>query len=74
MASIAVTQKIPFNEPEAVVVPAQLAVFLHTTEQVLAQDRYRGRGIPYVRYGRRILYRVKDIQSYLDANTHEMGA
>lgn len=60
---------IPFDSPEAVVLPAQVANFMHTTEHVLAQERYRGVGIPYVRHGRRILYRVKDIQAYLDANT-----
>jgi hypothetical protein len=49
--------------------PRQVAEYLGTTEQVLAVDRYRCRGLPYVRVGRRIRYRAKDIAAYLDANT-----
>lgn len=61
-------------DPDALVLPPQLAQFLHTTEAVLAQTRFRGKGIPYVRVGRRILYRVKDIRAYLDANTEVPGS
>jgi len=74
MASVAITNGIPFDEPEAVVLPVQLADFFHTTPAVLAQERFRGVGVPYVRHGRRILYRVKDIAAYLDANTQEPSA
>jgi hypothetical protein len=74
MAPTTITTAIPFDAPEAVVLPAQLASFLHTTEAVLAQERYRHVGIPYVRHGRRILYRVKDIRAYLDANTQVPGS
>ncbi len=63
------TTKIPFDDPEALVPPAQLAPFLHTNEAVLAQNRYRRTGVPFVRHGRRIFYRVKDIRAYLDART-----
>jgi hypothetical protein len=73
MGSSAVTNAIPFDKPDAIVLPAHLAEFMHTTEAVLAQERYRGVGIPYVRHGRRILYRVKDIAAYLDANTEAPG-
>jgi hypothetical protein len=31
----------------------QLAEFLQTTEAALAQDRYLGQGIPFVKYGKR---------------------
>jgi len=37
----------------------------------LAVERHRGVGLPYVRVGRRIRYRAKDIAAYLDANTVE---
>lgn len=73
MSTTAPTNAIPFDDPEAVVLPAQLARFLHTTQAVLAQERYRHVGIPYVRHGRRILYRVKDIRDYLDRNTARPG-
>ena len=51
------------------VTPPELAQLIRTTTSCLAQDRYLGRGVPYVRYGRRILYRARDIRAYLDANT-----
>jgi excisionase family DNA binding protein len=49
--------------------PGEAAEYLGTTAAVLAQDRYQRRGLPYVRLGRRIRYRAKDIAAYIDANT-----
>ncbi|MDP7720754.1 DNA-binding protein [Mycobacterium sp. TY814] len=69
MPTTTVSPAIPFDEPEALVPPRNVARHFHTTEAVLAQERYRGVGIPYVRHGRRIFYRVKDIRAYIDANT-----
>jgi hypothetical protein len=74
MTSTTTTGTIPFDEPEALVPPKPVAEHFHTTEDVLAQHRYRGVGIPYVRHGRRIFYRVRDIRTYLDANTKTPGA
>ena len=73
MSTTATTSAIPFDEPEALVPPPPVAAYFQTTEAVLAQNRFRGVGIPYVRHGRRILYRVKDIRDYLDANTIRPG-
>ncbi|MHA3021141.1 helix-turn-helix domain-containing protein [Mycobacterium sp. BMJ-28] len=73
MPATTINTAIPFEDSEALVPPPQLAKFLHTSEAVLAQERYRGVGIPYVRHGRRILYRVRDIRAYLDANTKVPG-
>ena len=56
-----------FTEREA-------AEYLGTTQGVLQVDRHMGRGLPYVRIGRRIRYRLKDIRAYLDANTVNPGA
>lgn len=39
-----------------VMTAAQLAEFLQTTSEALAQDRYRGRGIPFVKVGARVRY------------------
>lgn len=72
-STTAITPAIPFHDPDAVVLPPELAAFLKTTVAVLAQNRYRGVGIPYVRDGRRILYRVRDIRDYLDRNTARPG-
>ncbi|WP_422748607.1 DNA-binding protein [Mycobacterium sp. WMMD1722] len=48
--------------------PAQLAEVMQTTTSALAQDRYLGRGIPYVKFGKRIRYLREDVLSYLAAN------
>ncbi|TWS22281.1 helix-turn-helix domain-containing protein [Tsukamurella sputi] len=53
--------------------PKEAAAALRTTEASLAQDRYRNRGLPYVKAGKRVLYRWSDVQAYLDANTINPG-
>lgn len=65
------------DEPRAaadLVRPAELAEFLHTTTNALAQERYLGRGIPYTKHGSRVLYRWADVHAYLDANRVTPGA
>lgn len=48
----------------------QVAAYLHTTEDGLAQMRYRGTGPKFVKVGpRKVIYRWSDVQAYLDANT-----
>ncbi|ORM38168.1 DNA-binding protein [Williamsia sp. 1135] len=54
--------------------PDEVAKHLHRTPASLAQDRYKGIGVPYVKVGRRVLYRWNDIQDYLEANTITPGA
>jgi hypothetical protein len=58
--------------------PAEVALALDTSEQALAQQRYRGRGPRFVKNGSRVLYRWADVNAYLDANIHQqtgaMGA
>ncbi|BBZ39301.1 helix-turn-helix transcriptional regulator [Mycobacterium conspicuum] len=49
--------------------PQQLAEYRGTTVAVLAQERHKGTGPRFIRDGRRIRYRVRDIRDYLDANT-----
>jgi hypothetical protein len=51
-----------------VATPKEAAKYVKTTEQALAQDRYLGRGLPYVRYGGRIRYLRQDVLDYLAAN------
>lgn len=46
----------------------ETAEYLGVSEDTLAQDRYLGRGLPYVRVGRRIRYRASDIAAFLEAN------
>jgi hypothetical protein len=46
----------------------QVAVVMQTTVDALAQDRYRDRGIPYVKVGGRVRYLREDVIGYLAAN------
>lgn len=47
--------------------PAEVASYLRTTEASLAQARYRGTGVPFVKVGRRVMYRWTDVDNYLKA-------
>ena len=46
----------------------ELAPILKTTAAALAQDRYRGRGVPFVKHGRRVRYLRADVARYLADN------
>jgi len=55
----------------AVMSTRELAPVLRVTPGALAQDRYRGCGIPYVKLGRRVRYLRADVAHYLV--THRTG-
>lgn len=46
----------------------QVAVVMQTTADALAQDRYRGRGLPYVKIGGRVRYLRDDVLKFLADN------
>jgi hypothetical protein len=46
----------------------QVAAVVQTTVDALAQDRYRRRGIPFVKIGGRVRYLREDVLEYLAAN------
>lgn len=46
----------------------ELAPVIRSTVDALAQDRYRGVGIPYIKLGRRVRYLRADVARYLAAN------
>jgi hypothetical protein len=46
----------------------QVAKVIQTSVDALAQDRYRGRGIPFVKVGGRVRYLRDDVLAYLAAN------
>ena len=52
----------------AVIKPDDLAPVMGTSVSALAQDRFRHRGIPYVKFGRRVRYLRADVARYLAAN------
>ena len=58
-------------EPEVlppVATPKQVSKVVQTSEASLAQDRYRGTGIPFVKIGGRVRYLRQDVLAYLTAN------
>jgi hypothetical protein len=57
------------NPEDTILLPAQVADLLYTTEASLAQMRSRGNGPKFIKMNSRILYRLSDIRAYLDANT-----
>jgi hypothetical protein len=56
------------DELPLLLTPPELAGFLRTTTNSLAQDRYLGRGVPFVRHGRKVLYARTDLAAYLEQN------
>ncbi|MUN54759.1 DNA-binding protein [Kocuria koreensis] len=49
--------------------PQEIAEYLLTTEAKLANDRYHGVGLPYTKFGRKILYSWEAVEAYLEKNT-----
>lgn len=52
----------------ALATPAQVAEVMQTTVDSLAQDRYRRRGLPWIKVSGRIRYSRNDVLAYLSAN------
>lgn len=51
----------------------QAAAKISTTRNALRQARHRGTGLPYVRIGRRIRYRLTDLDAWLASHTVTPG-
>ncbi len=49
--------------------PADAAEYLGVKPETLNQWRWLGRGPAYVKVGRTVVYRLKDLDAWLDANT-----
>ena len=73
----------PLTEPDGnvalgkipvLLTPGQLATLLGVSERKLEHDRHRGTGIPFVKYGRRVVYRGLDVHAYLAANVFSSTA
>ncbi len=52
-----------------VATPQETAKFVRSTTAALAQDRYLGRGLPYVKYGSRVRYLRDQVMAHLRENT-----
>jgi hypothetical protein len=58
------------NRISELLTPAQTAAALHTTKGVLAVWRSKKRyPLKFVRIGRRIFYRVEDVQKFIELRT-----
>ena len=54
------------------ITPQQLADQLHTSTQTLAQWRATGRyRLPYIKVGRKVLYRPQDVDKWLESRVFE---
>lgn len=53
---------------------ADTSALVKKTEGTLAQDRYMGRGLPYVKFGRKVLYDRADVETFLDSCKVTPGA
>lgn len=56
------------DELPPLLTPPELAELRRTTINSLAQERYLGRGVPFIKDGRRILYARSDVLDYLERN------
>jgi len=59
---------------EQLLTTEELAVFLGVSSQILKINRMTASGIPFIRLGRTIRYRLCDVEDHLAANTIRGGA
>lgn len=55
--------------PPTFMTATEVADMFAISTDSLAQDRFRGEGIPYVKIGSRVRYRLDAVLAYVDANT-----
>lgn len=70
LAAVLADTGIDLSVLPAIATAEELAPVLRTTPGSLAQDRYRGTGVPYCKHGRRVRYLRADVARYLIANRH----
>ena len=63
MADLLASEDLP-----PIATASQVAAVVQTTVDSLAQDRYRRRGIPFIKIGGRVRYLREDVLTYLAAN------
>lgn len=61
----------PQSELDELNTPKQISAYIGKTEAALAQDRYLGQGITYIKVGKLVRYRRADVLAYLEANRVE---
>jgi hypothetical protein len=68
LAELYTSTGIDLSSLASVAKPVEVAAVIRTTVDALAQDRYRGTGIPYIKFGRRVRYLRADVARYLMAH------
>jgi hypothetical protein len=68
MAKLLVDTGIDLSMLAPICTTQELAPVVRTSDAALAQDRYRGTGIPFIKFGRRVRYLRTDVARYLAAN------
>ena len=48
-------------------VEKEVSEFTRRAVQTLRNDRHYGRGIPYIKNGRSVLYHLDDVENYMNA-------
>ncbi|PBA33442.1 DNA-binding protein [Mycobacterium intracellulare] len=61
-------QDIATGAAESLATAVDVAAHLRTTVTALSQMRYRREGPPYVKFGRRVLYRWPDVHAWAAAH------
>ena len=56
------------------ITPDQLAERWHASTNWLANQRCAGVGVPYLKLGRKVVYRMRDVLAYEDASAVEIVA
>lgn len=74
LAKLYVDTGIDLSMLPAVITAEELAPAIRSSVGALAQDRYRNRGIPYIKLGRRVRYLRADVARFLIANRHNEGS
>ncbi|OBB21321.1 hypothetical protein A5761_03090 [Mycolicibacterium setense] len=65
---------ITLDNPDALLLPRDVAEHRHTTDNALRQERWRGAGPRYLKLGRRVYYRAGDLKAWLDEHTVTPGS
>ena len=68
-----VIKGITFAGNDDFLTEVQLSAILRRATSTLQKDRFYGRGVPYIKIGQQVRYRVEDLMEYMQAHkvTHE---
>ena len=59
------TEKVYQHDFGQLLTPKEVAKMIRRSESSLARDRYKGIGIPYIKYNRFVYYRLEDVRLYV---------